>query len=613
MRIASFSPVPPETSGIADYVALLLPELRKHLEVEVVKRRTRRPPRGVDLAVYHIGNNPDAHGWILDALRRAPGAVVLHDFVLHHLVAGVTIGRRDGHGYLDAMEREHGVVGRLLGHGVLDKRLPPLWEVRPEEFPLAGEVLGLATGLVVHSHHVEERARAAGYDGLIARVPHPAWPDPQVSPAAIEGTPVIGSFGNVNTSKRIPQLLEAFARLRREHPQARLLLAGAVSPGFDLDRRLQRLGLDDAGIVREGHVSERKLWELMAGCDVHVSLRSPTMGETSGTAIRALTLGKPLVVSDVGWFSELPDGAALKVSVGAREVDDLTAALRLLVERPEARERMAVAARALARGEHDLARVAERQAAAFERIAGGGAVADEVLRDVSRAAAGVGIAPGSAEASEIARRLSESIGPIPTFYLTQELDLGKVSELRGALTQFGDEFKVSFNDVILKAVATALSQHPEVNAHWLGDKIRYHNRVHLGMAVATDDGLIVPVIFAADQKRMSEISAEAKQLAKAARERKLKPEQYTGSTFSVSNLGMFGIDQFTAIINPPEVGILAIGAVEDKAVVVDGKVEVRKRLRLTMSCDHRVIDGAVGAKFLQTLRRMLENPLMLVY
>ena len=214
----------------------------------------------------------------------------------------------------------------------------------------------------------------------------------------------------------------------------------------------------------------------------------------------------------------------------------------------------------------------------------------------------------------IARRLSESIGPIPTFYLTAEMDLGRVSELRQAMTAMGDDFKVSFNDIILKAVATALAQHPEVNAHWLGDRIRYHNRVHLGMAVATDDGLIVPVIFDADKKRMSEISAEAKQLAKLARDRKLKPDQFTGSTFSVSNLGMFGIDQFTAIINPPEVGILAIGAVEDKAVVMgEDDIQIRKRLRLTMSCDHRVIDGAVGAKFLQTLRRMLENPLMLVY
>jgi pyruvate dehydrogenase E2 component (dihydrolipoamide acetyltransferase) len=214
----------------------------------------------------------------------------------------------------------------------------------------------------------------------------------------------------------------------------------------------------------------------------------------------------------------------------------------------------------------------------------------------------------------IARRLAESIGPIPTFYLTAEFDLQRASEMRAAMAAMGDDYKVSFNDIILKATATALAQHPEVNAHWLGDHIRLHHRVHLGMAVATDDGLIVPVIFDADQKRMSEIAIESRMLAKKARDRKLTPAEYTGSTFSVSNLGMMQIEQFTAIINPPECGILAIGAIEDKVVVTPGgSVETRKRLRVTMSCDHRAIDGAVGAQFLQTLRRMIENPLMLVY
>ena len=213
----------------------------------------------------------------------------------------------------------------------------------------------------------------------------------------------------------------------------------------------------------------------------------------------------------------------------------------------------------------------------------------------------------------IARRLSESIGPIPTFYLTAEFDLTRVVEMREAMLELGDEFKVSINDILLKATATALAQHPEVNAHWLGDRIRMHHRVHLGMAVATDEGLIVPVIFDADRKRLSEISAEARQLAKLARERKLKPEQYTGSTFSLSNLGMMQIDQFTAIINPPEVGILAVGTAEDQPVVAGGELRTRKRVRITMSCDHRAVDGAVGARFLVTLRRLIENPLMLVY
>ena len=407
VRVAYFSPMPPEASGIADYSALLLPALRERLDVTVVKRGAKHPPRGVELAVYHVGNNPDAHGWILDALRRAPGLVVLHDFVLHHLVAGVTIGRRDGHGYLDAMEREHGVVGRLLAHGVLDKRLPPLWEARPEEFPLTGEVLALATGLVVHSRYVEEMVRAAGFTGPVARVPHPAWPLPDVAAADVHGAPLVGAFGNVNVSKRVPQLLEAFARLRVEHPGARLLLVGATSPGFDLERRLQRLGLDGDGILREGYVDERRLWALMKACDVHVNLRSPTMGETSGTAIRALTLGKPLVVSDVGWFAELPDDVVLKVAVGESEALDLAAALRLLAGRPDARAAMGAAARGLAEREHDLSRVAELQAAAFERTAGGGSVSDDVLREVTDAAASTGIAAGTPEASEIARSLSE--------------------------------------------------------------------------------------------------------------------------------------------------------------------------------------------------------------
>ncbi len=213
----------------------------------------------------------------------------------------------------------------------------------------------------------------------------------------------------------------------------------------------------------------------------------------------------------------------------------------------------------------------------------------------------------------IARRLSESLGPIPTFYLTADFDMDRVAEMRTAMVEMGDEFKVSVNDIVMKAVATALTLHPEVNAHWLGDRIRYFNRVHLGMAVAVEDGLITPVIFDADRKRMSEISREARELAKRARDRRLKPDEYTGATFSVSNLGMFGIEHFTAIINPPETAILAIGAVEKKPVYVNGELAARQRMRVTMSCDHRVIDGATGARFLQTLRRMLENPLMLVY
>jgi glycosyltransferase involved in cell wall biosynthesis len=407
VKVAYYSPVPPERSGIADYSALLLPALRERVDVEVVRRGRKRPARGTELSLYHVGNNPDAHGWIVEALRRRPGVVVLHDFVLHHLVAGLTIGRRDGHAYLDAMEREGGVVGRLLGHGVLDKRIPPLWESRPEEFHLAGEVLDLATGLIVHSHYVEERARAAGFEGPVWRIPHPAWDVPAHEPAPLEGSPLIGSFGNVNSSKRIPQLLEAFARLRRDRPDARLLLVGAVSPGFDLDRRLQRLGLSEEGIIREAYVEEDRLWSLMAACDVCVNLRAPTMGETSGSVIRQLSLGKPVVVSEVGWFAELPDSVALKIPVDTGEVDTLYAALELLARDESARAAMSASALELVRREHDLGRVAELYAAALEQAAGGDAVADAVLGDVAAAAADVGIAAGSPEAAELSRRLAE--------------------------------------------------------------------------------------------------------------------------------------------------------------------------------------------------------------
>lgn len=213
----------------------------------------------------------------------------------------------------------------------------------------------------------------------------------------------------------------------------------------------------------------------------------------------------------------------------------------------------------------------------------------------------------------IARRLSESIGPIPTFYLTSEIDLTRVGELREAMAAADEAFKVSVNDIVLKAVALALLQHPECNAHWLGDHIRYFSRVHLGMAVATDDGLIVPVIADAHAKGLGQIGKEARELAKRARERKLQPSEYTGSTFSVSNLGMFGIDQFTAIINPPESAILAIGGITVKPVWLSNEWVPRKHMRVTMSCDHRVIDGAVGARFLQTLTALLENPLRMMW
>ena len=214
----------------------------------------------------------------------------------------------------------------------------------------------------------------------------------------------------------------------------------------------------------------------------------------------------------------------------------------------------------------------------------------------------------------IAKRLATSLGPIPHFFLTTEVDMERASEARDALNkQLGDQgSKVSFNDIIIKATAHALTKHPACNAWFQEDHIRYWNEVHIGMAVAVEDGLITPVIRNAELKSLADIGREAKELAERARSRRLQPNEYTGATFSVSNLGMFDIDQFTAVINPPEAGIIAVGSIVQKPVVVDGQPAVRRRMRITMSCDHRVIDGATGAAFLKTLKQMLENPLAML-
>jgi glycosyltransferase involved in cell wall biosynthesis len=387
VKVAYYSPLPPSRSGIADYSTLLLPALRDHVDVVIAEPGKRAP--AADIALYHVGNDPDAHGWIVDALRKRPGVVVLHEVVLHHLIAGITIGRGDGRGYLDAMESELGVAGRLLGLGVLDNLLPLLWETQPERFPLVAPVLEHAQGLIVHSDYVAQRARAAGYDGRLWQIPHPAWPMHAVEPATdVQGDPLIGCFGFLNMNKRIPELLQAFASLRRRLPGATLLLAGAAGERFDLSRRLERLGLSGEGVVRLPYIPENRMWELMSACDVLVNLRFPTMGETSGSAIRAMSLGKPLVVSDVGWFAELPDDVALKVPVDELEVPTLEAALELAVQHGRA---LGANARDYVEREHALPRVAADYATALEVAAGGDAVNDAMLYRIAEAAAEVGI------------------------------------------------------------------------------------------------------------------------------------------------------------------------------------------------------------------------------
>ncbi len=212
----------------------------------------------------------------------------------------------------------------------------------------------------------------------------------------------------------------------------------------------------------------------------------------------------------------------------------------------------------------------------------------------------------------IARRLVSSIGPVPHFFLTTEIEMDAVVEMRRQLNAINEELRISINDFIIKVAAVALTQHPQVNASFQEKAIRYYERADIGVAVAIEDGLITPVIRSADQKSIGAIATEVRELATRARSRKLRPEEYTGASFSVSNLGMFGVDEFTAVINPPEAAILAVGAVAPKPVAREGELVVRQIMRVTMSCDHRVIDGATGAKFLQTFKKILENPLLLI-
>ena len=213
----------------------------------------------------------------------------------------------------------------------------------------------------------------------------------------------------------------------------------------------------------------------------------------------------------------------------------------------------------------------------------------------------------------IASRLAESIGPIPTFYLTIEIEMDNVLELRKHVNSIVSEAeKISVNDIIVKAAAMSLVKHPFANSSYQDKSIRFYEQADIGVAVAIDEGLITPVIRGANLKGFIEISAEIKDKVAKAKAKKLQPEEYTGATFSISNLGMFGIKEFTAIINPPEAGILAIGGATPTPVVRDGEIVIRNIMNVTMSCDHRVIDGATGAKFLQTFKQMLEQPAMML-
>jgi pyruvate dehydrogenase E2 component (dihydrolipoamide acetyltransferase) len=230
----------------------------------------------------------------------------------------------------------------------------------------------------------------------------------------------------------------------------------------------------------------------------------------------------------------------------------------------------------------------------------------------------VGASPYSDEPTSkirqvIASRLTESIGPVPTFYLTVEIEMDNALAVRKQINaNLDDDDKISVNDIIVKAAAMSLLKHPWVNASYQDKHVRFYEQADIGVAVAIDEGLITPVVRGANLKGLAEISAEIRDLAEKAKAKKLQPDQYTGATFSISNLGMMGIKEFTAIINPPEAAIIAVGGANSIPVVRDGDVVVRSIMNVTMSCDHRVVDGATGAKFLQTFKQMLETPAMML-
>ena len=219
--------------------------------------------------------------------------------------------------------------------------------------------------------------------------------------------------------------------------------------------------------------------------------------------------------------------------------------------------------------------------------------------------------PVSQMRKAIARRVSESKFSAPHFYVTMEINMDKAVEARKSLNELSP-VKISYNDIVIKAVAAALRQHPKVNASWLGDKIRMNEHIHIGVAVAVEEGLLIPVVRFADNKSLSQLSVEIKGLGQKVRDKKLQPSDWEGSTFTVSNLGMFGVEEFTAIINPPDACILAVGGIQEKPIVKDGQVVPGHTMKVTLSCDHRAVDGAIGSAFLQTLKGLLEDPVRIL-
>lgn len=267
-------------------------------------------------------------------------------------------------------------------------------------------------------------------------------------------------------------------------------------------------------------------------------------------------------------------------------------------------------------------RLAEEKGLDLKMVKGTGDAGRIVKRDIDNFSGGFGMPMGQQVESytdvpisqmrkTIARRLGESKFTAPHFYLTMSIDMDRMMDARNAINDVAS-LKVSFNDLVIKACAVALKEHPAVNSAWMGDHIRYNDHVHIGVAVAVEDGLLVPVVRFADTKTLTKISAEVRNYAQRAHDKKLQPEDWAGNTFTISNLGMFGIEEFTAIVNPPDSCIMAVGGINEVPVVKNGQIVPGNVMKVTLSCDHRVVDGATGSKFLQTFKNLMENPILLL-
>lgn len=357
-------------------------------------------------------------------------------------------------------------------------------------------------------------------------------------------------------------------------------------------------------------------WEsFVAGTVLHLSVKT---GDTVPVDGMIAILGKP--GED---FKDLLNGAAAAVAKTA-EVG-APAAAQAVVSAPAAETTAAVSSDGRVKASPLAKSIAKDKGVDLKKLAGSGEEGRIVKRDVEAfvsqkpAATSNYIAgqesydevPVSQMRKTIARRLAESKFGAPHFYLTMEINMDNAMKARESMNEVSS-VKISFNDIVIKAAAMSLKQHPNINSSWLGDKIRYNHHVHMGMAVAVDDGLLVPVIRFADQKSLSQIAQESKDFAEKARSKKIQPNEMQGNTFTISNLGMMGIEEFTAIINPPDACILAVGSIKKVPALKEGNWVETNVMKVTLSCDHRVVDGAMGARFLQSMKALIESPVKML-